>query len=186
VAGGLTLRPPSAATHSRRRVWQPPAPWVQCDSMQHTPDSASGGRRVIAVALRQRAATGACGCNQYAATRTVGHGATMQLARRPCGTCARLGKWCAACECGHPGAACNHRRVGLQPLCSHRRIGSWRYDALDPPHSWYQSFFPDTDRQRPSQLKPCCQSRSSGVLSRPRLQVRCLIVSDVCRIPPRC
>jgi hypothetical protein len=55
--------------------------------------SASGVRLVLVVTLGQRAATGGWGCNHYAATGAVGHGATMQLARRPCGTCARLGKW---------------------------------------------------------------------------------------------
>jgi hypothetical protein len=57
---------------------------------------------VIAVTLAQRAATGAMDCNHYAATLAMGQGATMQLARRTCGTCARLGKclhvrspWCS-------------------------------------------------------------------------------------------
>ena len=70
----------------------------QCESMHlarvgHTPGSASGWRRVIAVTLAQRAATGAMDCNHYAATLAMGQGATMQLARRTCGTCARLDKW---------------------------------------------------------------------------------------------
>ena len=48
---------------------------------------------MIAVTLAQRAATGAMDCNHYAATLAMGQGATMQLARRTCGTCARLDKW---------------------------------------------------------------------------------------------
>jgi len=112
AAGGLTLRHPFGATYSRVCPWQPQVPWgnaIRC--MGHTPGSASGGRRLIAVTLAQRAATGAMDCNHYAATLAMGQGATMQLARRTCGTCARLGKWCAAFNCGHLGAACIHRRV---------------------------------------------------------------------------
>jgi len=161
AAGGLTLRPPFGATCSRMRVWQPQAHWgiaLRCNwpvaHLAHAPGLAGGGRRVIAVTLGQRAATGAWG---WAATTIqpqahLGHGVSTHLARRPFGACARLGKWWAAGDGGHPGAACNHRRVGLQPFCSHMRIGSWRYDALDPPHCWYQSSFPDHDRPRPSKL----------------------------------
>jgi len=94
AAGGLTLRHPFGATYSRVCPWQPQVPWgnaIRC--MGHTPGSASGGRRLIAVTLAQRAATGAMDCNHYAATLAMGQGATMQLARRTCGTCARLDKW---------------------------------------------------------------------------------------------